>query len=84
MKTPNSDVPRTDTERVVGDTSRERLDAHGEDRIPDLVLQELMAAYTRLTAAPIPDDAKELEAQIREFDRIQAAIAERLRVRSSV
>ncbi|MFO0739568.1 MAG: MerR family transcriptional regulator [Labilithrix sp.] len=66
-------------------TAAASIGAHG-DHLFDGVPPELIASFERLTAkdAPIPDDPKEIEAWIREFDRIQAAIAEHLRARSSV
>lgn len=57
-----------------------------EDGVFRGIAPELLAEYARLTAkdVPIPDDPVELEAQIREIDRVQAAIAEQLRARSLV
>ena len=67
-------------------TAGASIGARGDDRVFDGVPPELIAALERLNAkdASTADDPKELEAWIREYDRIQAAIAEHLRARSSV
>jgi hypothetical protein len=55
-----------------------------EASVSDEAPPDLFTELTRLNAAPIPDDPAQLEAQIREMDRIHAAIAEHLHARSSM